>query len=73
MRRSRIIILAAVAILAVAIPVYIDHTKVKGLPDLPEPVTNNAVAVLPVDDGQALFSFMGLGSGKTYADVHSKA
>jgi hypothetical protein len=42
-------------------------------PDLPEPVTNNAVAVLPMEDGQALFSFMGLGPGKEQRDVHSKA
>jgi N-acetylneuraminic acid mutarotase len=42
------------------------------LPDLPEPVSNNAVAHVTAEDGEYLLSFMGLGSGKTYLDVHNK-
>ena len=42
------------------------------LPDLPEPVSNNAVAHVKTEDGEYLLSFMGLGSGKTYLDVHNK-
>lgn len=42
------------------------------LPDLPEPVSNNAVALVKTEGGEYLLSFMGLGSGKTYLDVHNK-
>ena len=42
------------------------------LPPLPEAVTNNAVASVTVDDTQHIMSFMGLGSGKSYKDVHNK-
>jgi N-acetylneuraminic acid mutarotase len=42
------------------------------LPNLPEPVSNNAVAKVTTDTGQYLISFMGLGAGKTYKDVHDK-
>jgi hypothetical protein len=42
------------------------------LPDLPEPVSNNAVAYVKAEDDEYLLSFMGLGSGKTYLDVHNK-
>jgi len=43
------------------------------LPALPEPVSNNAVASVTIDDTQYIFSFMGLGKGKTYKDVHNRA
>ena len=36
---------------------------------LPEPVTNNAVAAY----GDYIYSFAGLGAGKTWTDVHAKA
>ncbi len=42
------------------------------LPDLPEPVTNNAVALVTTDEGTYVLSFMGLGPGKGYRDVHNK-
>lgn len=42
------------------------------LPTLPEPVANNAVAVVDVGEYRHLISFMGLGKGKTYQDVHNK-
>ena len=32
------------------------------LPDLPEPVSNNAVALVKTEGGEYLLSFMGLGS-----------
>jgi len=44
----------------------------QSLPDLPEPVTNNAVAAVKTPKGLYLLSFMGLGAGKTYKDVHNK-
>lgn len=40
---------------------------------LPEPVTNNAVAVATVDGHQQIFSFSGLASGKSWRDIHAKA
>jgi len=42
------------------------------LPSLPEPVTNNAVASVTVNDEQHIVSFMGLGAGKGINDVHNK-
>ncbi|MBT7953129.1 MAG: galactose oxidase [Gammaproteobacteria bacterium] len=42
------------------------------LPDLPEPVTNNAIAKVNTSEGLYLLSFMGLGVGKTNKDVHNK-
>jgi len=40
---------------------------------LPEAVSNNAVTIASVDGELTLFSFNGLGDGKTYQDVHGKA
>lgn len=42
------------------------------LPNLPEPVTNNAVAQVTTSQGDYLISFMGLGINKTFKDVHNK-
>ncbi|WNC68906.1 kelch repeat-containing protein [Thalassotalea nanhaiensis] len=42
------------------------------LPNLPEPVTNNAVAQVTTSQGDYFISFMGLGVNKTYKDVHNK-
>ena len=36
---------------------------------LPSPVTNNAVAYIDSDTGGTILSFMGLGAGKTHADI----
>ncbi|MEE9141200.1 MAG: galactose oxidase [Gammaproteobacteria bacterium] len=52
---------------------YADVLETKTLPALPEPVSNNAVAVLTDADGTTLFSFLGLGAGKTWRDPSSKA
>lgn len=43
------------------------------LPPMPEAVTNNAVASVSIDGEQHILSFMGLGAGKSYKDVHNKA
>ncbi|TKB02403.1 galactose oxidase [Alteromonas portus] len=43
------------------------------LPPLPEPVANNAVATVTIDKKLYVFSFMGLGNGKTHNDVHNRA
>ena len=43
------------------------------VPDLPEPVTNNAVVSVETRNETYLLSFMGLGKNKTFKDVHNKA
>jgi len=43
------------------------------LPDLPRPYTNNAVAGLRTSGEQFLFSFMGLGAGRTWQDASASA
>jgi len=48
--------------------------ELKTLPNiLPEPVTNNAVALIESGNQTQLFSFMGLGEQKTWQQVHNKA
>lgn len=41
-------------------------------PDLPEAVSNNAVAYVESGGNRYLLSMMGLGAGKDYKDVHNK-
>ncbi|WP_371187918.1 Kelch repeat-containing protein [Thalassotalea maritima] len=50
----------------------IEYVLANALPELPEPVTNNAVAKVSTQQGDYIVSFMGLGVGKTYQDVHNK-
>ena len=40
---------------------------------MPEPVSNNAVALAYGPEGQTLYSFLGLGAGKTYRDIGRSA
>ncbi len=42
------------------------------LPDLPEPVSNNAVATTSVRGKTYIASFMGIGPAKQQADIHNK-
>lgn len=42
-------------------------------PDLPQPVTNNAVAAVPTEAGMAVFSFLGLDSTKLWSGVTNAA
>lgn len=42
------------------------------IPPLPEPTANNAVALVKTDEEEWLVSFMGLGPGKDWQDVHNK-
>ena len=53
-------------VLAQAIPV-------EPLPGLPKAISNNAVTLVGSGDGVYLFSFLGLGSGKTWQDISSSA
>jgi len=43
------------------------------LPALDHPVSNNAVTLVATADGDYLFSFLGLGRGKTWQDITSDA
>ena len=43
------------------------------LQPLPRPITNNAVAYLEIGNKPLLFSFLGLGSGKTWSDTLSES
>ena len=46
---------------------------IEQLSSLPQPVSNNAVALVVTDEGDYLFSFLGLGAGKTWQDISSDA
>jgi N-acetylneuraminic acid mutarotase len=46
---------------------------VEPLPGLPKAISNNAVTLVESDEGAYLFSFLGLGSGKTWKDISSSA
>lgn len=41
--------------------------------NLPEPVSNNAVASVAAGESLFVYSFMGISESKTYKDIHSKA
>ena len=43
------------------------------LAPLPHPITNNATTALQVDGAWRLYSFLGLGTGKTHADTQPTA
>jgi len=43
------------------------------LPALPEPVSNNAVALVPSERGVTLYSMQGLSSGRGWTDIHNHA
>ncbi|MDX1671991.1 MAG: hypothetical protein R3211_06595 [Balneolaceae bacterium] len=74
MRNALIVIVSAVALCActateekTTIITWQERTS------LPEAVTNNAVASVQVDSVWHIYSFLGLGEGKTHADIHNKA
>lgn len=50
-----------------------DMEPTSTVPDLPEAISNNAVAVIEGRDGFRLYSFLGLKSGKTWRDVSRQA
>lgn len=62
-----------IAFLMSIITSYSAPIKAQMLPQLPEPVSNNAVAI--VNDGKSdlILSFSGLGAGRQAASVHNKA
>lgn len=65
----------ATAILSIAPPAFgaPDRVLEETLPDLPEPVSNNAVALIADEDGYHLYSMLGVKSGKSWRDASSDA
>lgn len=51
---------------------FLNNQVNAAIPPLPEPVANNAVALVKTDKEEWLVSFMGLGQGKDWQDVHNK-
>lgn len=54
-------------------PPAADAAGAVALPALPMPVSNNAVAGADVDGERRLYSFLGLGEGKTHLDITRRA
>jgi N-acetylneuraminic acid mutarotase len=77
MRRVSILKVATPALLALSFSSGLhsdgEPLQVEILSSLPEPVTNNAVALLPDEQGFQLYSALGLESGKKEGDTSSKA
>jgi len=65
------LLLAAFAPIAIAAEPGTVTTR--PLPDLPRPISNNAVAAIASGAGVTLFSFLGLESGKRWSDTSSAA
>lgn len=62
-----------VLLTVISLPVsFAAETNIGQLPNLPEPVTNNAVSLVTVGADNYLVSFMGLGESKTFKQVHNK-
>ena len=66
------------AVLFFLLPMGTEDTPVTSLKTeiiahLPDPASNNAVAIATLDGDVYLFSFSGLGMGKTRADIHARA
>ena len=47
--------------------------ETEALPELNQEVSNNAVTLVETKDGPYLYSFLGLGSGKTWKDISNRA
>ena len=61
------------AALAACAPEPTPLLATESLPDLPEPVSNNAVALAGSEDAPLVVSLMGLAAGKGWRDVHARA
>lgn len=68
----RLLVTALLVLLGVG-QVNAQVIETQTLPGLPQPVSNNAVTLLATPDGVYLYSFLGLGSGKTWQDLSSAA
>jgi len=62
-------VIFGMVIFLVVLNVVADPIPIHSLPPLQKPVSNNAVALVATDKGDYLYSFLGLGSGKTWQDT----
>ena len=67
------LVLVAFAILLAPVGVMAQMIAVESLPGLPKAASNNAVTLVENGDDVYLYSFLGLGSGKTWQDITSAA
>ncbi len=63
----RLVIIGLVALLAVS-DLVADSIHTELLPGLQQSISNNAVTLVSTAQGDYLYSFLGLGSGKTWQD-----
>lgn len=68
----KLLILGVMTLLA-ALDVDAEPIKTVVMPALTQPVSNNAVTLVSTEEGVYLYSFLGLGSGKTWQDISSAA
>ena len=69
---KRILAALAMAAMSASMSAQQDNWRViavEKLPNLPVAIANNAVALLPLGQGLEIYSFLGLESGKTWADT----
>ena len=62
-----------VILLSAVVDVAADPIYTETLPTLRQPVSNNAVALVSTEQGDYLYSFLGLGAGKTWQDTSLEA
>jgi N-acetylneuraminic acid mutarotase len=53
--------------------VHARSVETEPLPELPKAISNNAVTLVATEKGVYLYSFLGLGGGKTWQDISSSA
>ena len=66
-------VMTGLLMLFVAGQVAAEIIETEVLPALNLPVSNNAVTLVEAEDGPYLYSFLGLGSGKTWQDISNRA
>ena len=67
------VMVSGLLVLLAAVDVCAQVIQTEPLPALPRPVSNNAVALVSTGEGDFLYSFLGLGSDKTWQDISSAA
>ena len=66
-------VIIGLAVSLAALDVVAELIQTETLPALQQPVSNSAVTLVTTEQGVYLYSFLGLGSGKTWQDISSGA
>ena len=66
-------VILVLTVLLMTMDVVAELIQTESLPTLRHPVSNNAVTLVSTEEGIYLYSFLGLGSGKTWQDITSNA